>query len=205
MSERQGVRTPKGSSTTKARQTEVCRFARRAKARPSDREFLFIRQDDKTTPNRLDFAKVQLYNIKSGTKIAESSTISVQCNIENILVMNNKVLIICQDFHPHFYAIIADKLQEIPVQTAESILRLSYLCNSQCLALIEFYSETGWEQHNDVVINPQMLDVSTPLHIELKKRYNNGSIKVINFDATSIAKLLTKYQKTRTGITYITI
>lgn len=95
----------------------------------------------------------------------EEGTVLGKYPIQNILVVDSNMIIVCEKNALKFFIIINEKLCRISSHIAEQLWRLSKLTLVQKKRLVERYPEAGWEIHNGLIINPNTLSVPGILDI----------------------------------------
>lgn len=158
--------------------------------------------DSPEEEGKIDFAKLTLYNTETGTADKTPQEI---CGSQ-IIILNKMIMAVWEEKGdlPRFFTVVADKLTEIPVAAVENILCFGNLLPRYRQALIRQYPQKGWEVHNDILINPQTLDVPSKLHFAFWriKRHNKAELTKVN--ETWLANVLARREDVKSPIRYIT-
>lgn len=138
------------------------------------------------------------YNTQDGTRIYMGTTIADSNYVGRFVVIDGRILALCDKKHPRFFIVVAGQLREIPSFTAEQILRNMPLLPRQQISLNAFCG-ADWESHNGILINPETLEVPGSLQIYAWKRArSNKSVIKANLDFAKLLCILTRDEKKET-------
>ncbi len=148
--------------------------------------------------NHLFFPGGACYNTQDGTRIYMGTTIADSNYVGRFVVIDGRILALCDKKHPRFFIVVAGQLREIPSFTAEQILRNMPLLPRQQVSLNAFCG-ADWETHNGILINPETLEVPGSLQIYAWKRArSNKSVIKANLDFAKLLCILTRDEKKET-------
>lgn len=132
--------------------------------------------------DQVDWSTVNIYNVKTGeiNHVLCGLNCGI-CDLESIVVVERRLIIINKENFLHFYIVIDGFLTEIPVINAEQIIRNFFLPRNEVASLLKRYSDQ-WENQNGILINPVTKDIPSMLHVGLKrKKYQKVPVPHVSY------------------------
>ncbi|MCM1324488.1 MAG: hypothetical protein NC218_10225 [Acetobacter sp.] len=171
-----------------------------------DAYFLSVTNTTKRTKDIVDFEDAILYNVAEVKPYAGDNKKLGQIYAGRIIVLNNKILVLCRECIPQFFIVVANELREIPAQYVEDIIRFQRLTAIQKIALQKYFSSENWEQHNGILVNPSTLSIPSELHFKFWQRGRNSRANLgAHIDIGILAKMLTRSQDEKPVVKYINL
>lgn len=159
-------------------------------------------------PDDVNFADAALYKKQGAVRCKISSEVAklplTHCN--RIVVIDHKLLIICNHHETKALCVLDDELRLIPLTVAEQLLRITDLSPKTLEALMTTYPQEHWTLQNDMAINPQTLSVPSSLQYyfyKAKKRSRQSDGIKANMDFMKLVHMLTRNEKGDVSIKYI--
>lgn len=148
--------------------------------------------------NYLFFLGGACYNTQDGTRTYTGKVIADSCYVGRFVVIDGRMLALCDKKHPRFFIIVVGQLREIPSFTAEQILRNMPLSARHLEALRNFCAE-NWEIHNGIMIKPDTLEVPGSLQYYAWKRSRSTKAVIkANLDFGKLLSILTRDEQKET-------
>ena len=123
-----------------------------------------------------------------------------------LIVIDHKLIIICNYYRTKVLCVIDDELRLIPLNVAEQLLRTLDLSWKTLENLDASYPLEDWTFQNGLLINERTMSVPSSLQFYLYKLRRRGrqvdNIKA-NMDFTKLVKILTRDEKSEAKISYI--
>jgi hypothetical protein len=135
----------------------------------------------------LDFTSAVIYNAKSGNIVDENFCIvGGNTCINNIIVLNHNILVVCNKYVPRFYAVVNEKLQRIPTLTVEHLLSLSALTEKEKSAITTFIPGSHLSMQNGLIIDTDTLSTISELDYNCWKSRKRTPCSIYKKFPTSI-------------------
>lgn len=162
----------------------------------------------KQTPEIAIWAEAKLYKKQGAVRCKISSEVAklplTHCN--RIVVIDHKLLIICNHHETKALCVLDDELRLIPLTVAEQLLRITDLSFKTLEALMTTYPQEHWTLQNDMAVNTHTLSVPSSLQYyfyKAKKRSRQSDGIKANMDFMKLVHMLTRNEKGDVSIKYI--
>lgn len=153
----------------------------------------------------LKLSTALLYKVATGTSSQASFSDIDRVFSGSFMQIDGKILAVCDERIPRFFAVVNQILREISVTTALNILLQRPYNDKQLESLQRYFPEAGWKLHNGVLINPDTLDTPSVLHLRSwhNKRKTIKAKMRSAFDIRTLTSALSRSEKNRAGIIYL--
>ncbi len=171
-------------------------------------EYVISLPSSKENPEQVDFSAARLYR-KKGAVIGTISPKVLHLGKEHcskLVVINHKLIIICNYYATKVLCVIEDELRVIPLNVAEQLLRTLDLNRKTLEGLVASYHLEDWTFQNGLLINERTMSVPSALQFYFYKSCRRGkqvdTIKA-NMDFTKLLKILSRKENGDGQISYI--
>lgn len=171
-------------------------------------EYVISLPSSKKNPEQVDFSAAHLYRKKGAVvgKISPQVSNLGEEYCSKLVVIDHKLIIICNYYRTKVLCVIEDELRFIPLNVAEQLLRTLDLNWKTLENLDASYALEDWTFQNGLLINARTMSVPSTLQFYFYKSLRRGrqvdNIKA-NMDFTKLVKILTRDEKGEAQISYV--